>query len=265
MPFIFNKSLKPKEQDNQEQDQEQQNQEQQKQDQNQEQKGQEKKPQFNQIHNTTQGIDEKYKELLKYQYTPDEIRLYNPELAIQNHPLLKKPFPIRSKMAYAGIMQQIRPTNRYLLPGQLAVFGYANPKYKTELEYYDMTPLVLFLGIFRTKTGNIRELGLNLHYFPLFARTRMLYLCYDRFKPYWQHNFNFTFGRANQIMSYEAVKHIMKSNYHLNFGIKEYIPSLRGKTYLLPARLFSTAAMTEGRFSKATINQVMTYWRRFFK
>lgn len=215
------------------------------------------------LERTTLGDIRDFNDLVRYNYDPQEIKKYDPQTAIQNHPLMNKPFAIRSKLAYSGLIKELHPTKHYLLPGQLAMFGYAQPKYKEDLEYYDATPLTLFCGITRTKGGNIREIGLNLHYFPIFARTRILDITYTRFKPYWQKYFNDPSKKPNMLISWDSLKHIMKSNMHLAFGIKMYIPVLRGNTYLVPTRLFSTAAMTEGHFAKATINQVMRYWRHF--
>lgn len=215
------------------------------------------------IQQTTLGDIRSFNELVKYQFDLEEIKKYDAATAINNHPLARRPFAIRSKMAYSGLLHELTPSKKYLLPGQLAVFGYSQPKYKEELEYYDATPLTLFLGITRTADGNVREIGLNLHYFPIFARTQILNITYQKFKPYWEKFFNEPSNKPNMIISYSALKHIMKSNMHLAFGIKMYIPVLRSNTYLVPTRLFSTAAMTEGHFSKATIQEVMRYWRKF--
>ena len=64
-------------------------------------------------------------------------------------------------------------------------------------------------------------------------------------------------------ISYRKLKAIMKSNTKIGFGIKMYIPILRGATYLIPTRLLSTAFYTEGKFSKATLQQIFKFWRQF--
>ena len=51
-----------------------------------------------------------------YEYTDDEIDRYVLEDAINKHPLSRKPTNIRSKLAYKEILQQIKPTKKYLLP-----------------------------------------------------------------------------------------------------------------------------------------------------
>ena len=55
----------------------------------------------------------------------------------------------------------------------------------------------------------------------------------------------------------------MKRNTKIAFGIKMYIPVLRGATFVIPTRLFSTAFYTEGKFSKATLQQIFKFWRQF--
>lgn len=196
-------------------------------------------------------------------YTNDEINEYQLDEAINEHPLAKRPTTIRSKLAYKEILHNAKITKKYLLPGQVILFHYAEPKFKEELEYYDRTPFTLFLGITRTNEGNIREVGINLHYYPPFARARILAHTYNVFKPYFDKNFNEVTGKPNTFISYKRLKHIMKRNLKLAFGIKMYIPVLRQASWMIPTRLLSTAMYTEGHFSKATLQQVYHFWRQF--
>lgn len=196
-------------------------------------------------------------------YDPDEIKNYQLDEAINNHPLVKRPTAIRSKLAYKEIIHNTKPTKKYLLPGQVVLFHYAEPKFKEELEYYDRTPFTLFLGITRTKDGNIREVGLNLHYYPPFARARILNHTYEVFKPYFDKNFNDVTGKPNTFISYDRLKHLMRTNLKIAFGIKMYIPVLRQASWVIPTRLLSTAMYTEGHFSKASLQQIFHFWRQF--
>lgn len=196
-------------------------------------------------------------------YDPDEIKNYQLDEAINNHPLVKRPTAIRSKLAYKEIIHNTKPTKKYLLPGQVVLFHYAEPKFKEELEYYDRTPFTLFLGITRTKDGNIREVGLNLHYYPPFARARILNHTYEVFKPYFDKNFNEVTGKPNTFISYDRLKHLMRTNLKIAFGIKMYIPVLRQASWVIPTRLLSTAMYTEGHFSKASLQQIFHFWRQF--
>lgn len=212
---------------------------------------------------TTIGYSGTLKDIASRIYDPDEIKAYQLDEAINNHPLAKRPTAIRSKLAYKEILHNAKITKKYLLPGQVVLFHYAEPKYKEELEYYDKTPFTLFLGITRTNDGNIREIGLNLHYYPPFSRARILTHTYNVFKPYFDKNFNEVTGKPNTFISYDRLKHLMKANLKIAFGIKMYIPVLRQASWLIPTRLLSTAIFTEGHFSKATLQQIFHFWRQF--
>lgn len=211
----------------------------------------------------TLGYSGTLKEISSRIYDPEEIKIYQLDEAINNHPLAKRPTAIRSKLAYKEILHNAKLTKKYLLPGQVVLFHYAEPKYKEELEYYDKTPFTLFLGITRTNDGNIREVGLNLHYYPPFSRARILTHTYNVFKPYFDKNFNEVTGKPNTFISYDRLKHLMKANLKIAFGIKMYIPVLRQASWLIPTRLLSTAIYTEGHFSKATLQQIFHFWRQF--
>lgn len=202
-------------------------------------------------------------ELDRFIYDAESIENFRMDEAIQNHPLSRRPTNMRSKMAYSEIMKLIKPTTKYLLPGQIVVFGYSEPKFREELDYYDKTPFVIFLGITRTNEGNIREVGLNLHYYPPRIRSRILTTTYNVFKYHFQKHFNDTTDKPAGFINYKALKHIMRSNTKIGFGIKMYIPVLRGKSYVLPTRLLPTAFYTEGHFSKATLAQIQKYWRQY--
>lgn len=203
------------------------------------------------------------KEIDKKLYTDDEISEFDLNESINNHPLVKKPTNARSKYAYKELLTNIKPTNHYILPGQIAVFNYADPKFGETLPYYDMTPFVLSFGLFKTKDNTIREIGLNLHYYPPFTRARILVRVYNMFKPFFDKQFNQDIHKPNTVMSYNKLRHTLKTNDKIAFGIKEYIPALRTNTLIIPTRLLPTAFFTEGHFSKATLQQIFSFWRKF--
>ena len=183
--------------------------------------------------------------------------------SINEHPLAKRPTSIRSKLAYKEILRNLKPDKRYILPGQIVLFNYSQPKFKEELEYYDNYPFCISFGIMRTEDGNIRECMLNLHYYPPFTRARILQQVFTHFRPYFEKYFNEASTKPNTVMSYKMLKHLLKTNQKLAFGTKMYIPVLRGATFNIPARLLPTAFYTEGKFSKATLQQIFHFWRQF--
>jgi len=203
------------------------------------------------------------KEISKHIYTEDEIKAFRMDEAINEHPLKHRPTNIRSKLAYSEIMHNCKQTGKYLLPGQLCIFNYSEPKYKEELEYYDRTPFVLYFGLTRTDDGNIREVGINLHYYPPFTRARILNTSYEVFKNYFQQQFNDPVHKPNNFISWPKLKALMTRYNKIGFGVKMYIPVLRGNSYVIPTRMIPTACYTEGHFSKATLQQIFRFWRQF--
>ena len=199
----------------------------------------------------------------RFVYDAESIENFRMDEAISNHPLKHRPTNVRSKLAYSEIMKLCKPTTKYFLPGQVVLFGYDETKYKEELEYYDKTPLTLFCGITRTDDGVIREIGFNLHYYPPHIRARILNTTYEVFKSHFQKSFNDPQHKPAGFINYKALKHLLKRNAKISFGIKMYIPVLRCKSYVLPTRLLPTAFYTEGHFSNATLAQIQKFWRQY--
>ena len=86
---------------------------------------------------TTLGHIFNLKDLDRKIYSDDEIKSFRLDESINNHPLARKPTSIRSKLAYKEILRNLKPDKRYILPGQIVLFNYSQPKFKEELEYYD--------------------------------------------------------------------------------------------------------------------------------
>lgn len=218
---------------------------------------------LNRNQRTTLGDIRQIQNDSKRTFTDQEIDRYSLEQAINENALAKRPVNIRSKLAYKELLKNTQPTSKYLLPGQFAIFNYLEPKFKDTLEYYDKTPFVLFLGITRTEGGQIRELGLNLHYYPPHARSMIMESVYNTFRPHWERNFNNVEHRPNVVLDWKTVKGLIGNNAHIAFGVKQYIPFLRDNTRVIPARLLSTAFFTEGNFSKSTMQQIFRFWRQY--
>jgi hypothetical protein len=214
-------------------------------------------------HHSTPGASEYLRDIVNRVYGLDEIERFDIFEAIDDNPLSKKAGHVRSKLAYKYIMQNDYLSTKYLLPGQICCFTYNDPKTKDELEYWDKTPLTLFFGVFKTAEGNIREIGLNLHYFPPFTRKKVLDRVYNMFKSYFEKNFNEPSDKPNTLIDYQTLKHVLKRDSKIAFAVKEYVPSLRGLTYVIPAKMLPIAFYTEGHFSRATIQQVHAFWRQF--
>ena len=77
----------------------------------------------------------------------------------------------------------IEPSNKQkLLPGQLVMFNYFEPKTKEQLEYYDAMPCTIFFGTIKSKEGP-RVIGFNIHYYPPSIRFQIMDRIFDIFKP----------------------------------------------------------------------------------
>lgn len=217
------------------------------------------------VRKTTPGATQELQYIQNHIYSLDEIKEFDIGDAIDESALAAKTGHVRSKLAYKFIMENQNITAKYLLPGQVCMFSYNDPKTKDELEYWDKTPLTLFFGAFRTKNGDIREIGLNLHYYPPFTRRKILVKVYETFKSYFQKCFNHPQHKPNMLMDYQTLKHLIGRDSKIAFGVKEYVPMLRGITYVIPTKMLSIAFYTEGHFSRATIMQVQQFWRQFRK
>ena len=74
--------------------------------------------------------------------------------------------------------------------------------------------------------------------------------------------FNEVPNRVNKFVDYNTLKKLL-NKYGIGFGLRMYIPVLRGKTYILPTRMIPTLAYTEGHFNGATLGQIQRYWRKY--
>lgn len=212
---------------------------------------------------STIGIQQEIKRLATKIYDKDEIEDFRMDEAIKNNPLQHKSTNTRSRLAYQEIINNLNPTKKYMLPGQVCCFYYDEPKYKDELEYYDKTPLTVFIGLIRTKDNTIREVGVNLHYFPPFMRARVLNTLYELFKDHFQKCFNEPSNKPYKFISWKSLKGVFKRNAKIAFATKMYIPVLRGTTYIIPTRMLPIANFTEGHFAKKTLIQIQHFWRQF--
>lgn len=207
-------------------------------------------------------LNQKIEQIDQYLYQPEEIKKFRLDEAVNEHPLKRRPINMRSRIAYREILLNTKPTNKYLLPGQISIFNYPMPKTEEDLAYYDKTPMTVFFGLTRDKKNNIREVGINVHYFPPFARTRALNSIYEVFKQYYQMQFNEPIHKVNHYINWTVLKRLCKK-YKIGFAVKMYIPMLRRNTHIIPTRLLPTAIYTEGHFAKDVLTNIMTYWRHY--
>lgn len=147
-----------------------------------------------------------------------------------------------------------------ILPGTMIMFNYFTPKLQEELEYYDAMPCTIFFGSFKSSEGT-RVIGWNLHYYPPKLRFQIM----DKVFSIFRDHYTAIWGQgkpsiAAPSFSYSTLMAIFKSN-HLDFGIREYIPSLMHNVRPIPPEAFQKAVFTEGRFMKQTRERILKYWK----
>ena len=139
-------------------------------------------------------------------------------------------------------------SKNYIIPGQLILFKYLNPKTKEELEYYDASPCTIFFGIFNSKEGK-RVLGFNTHYFPPQIRYRIMDKIYEMYKPVYRKYFETGVPKELDGFDYHYLVDELE-RHNLSFAVRMYIPQLIGDVYIVPPKMWPTALLTEGWFKK---------------
>jgi len=146
-----------------------------------------------------------------------------------------------------------------IVPGQLVLFKYLNPKNQEELEYYDASPCTIFFGMFNSKEGK-RVLGFNIHYFPPQLRCNIMQQIYEMYRPVYRKYFETGVTRDLDAFDYSYLTDEL-SKHHLAFAVREYIPNLIGDTYIVPPKMWPVAMFTEGWFKKETRATIMAYFK----
>lgn len=181
---------------------------------------------------------------------------------IRSQKLYKSNVGVRDKVARQFLNENYEAKNaNSILPGQLVMFNYFEPKTKEELEYYDAMPVTIFFGVYNSSLGK-RVIGFNIHYYPPRMRYRILERVFEIYKPIYLKRFN---DPINKELTHFDYKWMMEQleKIGLDFGVRQYIPALCAKITPLPMEAWNAAAFTEGRFHKRTRAQILNYWRNW--
>ena len=183
---------------------------------------------------------------------------------VKKHPLYK--ISNRDKKARAMI-DEYREENKpklksknFIIPGQLVLFKYLNPKTKEELEYYDASPCTIFFGIFNSSQGK-RVLGFNVHYFPPLLRYKIMDEIFRMYRPVYKKYFETGLPKDLDAFDYKYLTDELERQ-NLSFAVRMYIPQLIGDTYIVPPKMWPTALMTEGWFKKETRAAIMNFFKK---
>lgn len=146
-----------------------------------------------------------------------------------------------------------------VMPGQLVMFNYFEPKTKEELEYYDAMPCTIFFGTMNTDDG-LRVIGFNIHYYPPRIRYQVMNRIFEIFKPMYLKSWNNPLTKEISYFNYKMlIQQLQKAK--LDFGIRMYIPKLMVSITPIPTSAWSKVVFTEGRFKKKTREAILKYWK----
>lgn len=150
-----------------------------------------------------------------------------------------------------------------IVPGQLIMFNYFEPKTKEDLEYYDAMPCTIFFNVVNTSQGK-RVLGFNIHYYPPKMRYQIMNKIFDIYRGVFVKYFTIPNKAGVDAFDYRIlVQQLDRAN--LEFGVRMYIPELIGDPYVITANKWQVAVFTEGNFKKKTRTQIMTFWSKWLK
>lgn len=159
------------------------------------------------------------------------------------------------------ITENYKPkTKGTVLPGQMIMFNYFEPKTKEELEFYDAMPCCLFFNTFNTKEGEKRVLAFNIHYYPPKIRYIIVDRIFSIFKPLYMKSWDEPLKNGMSYMQYKMLMEQLEDQ-GLAFGVREYIPNLMHSIRPIAPKDWNKVVFTEGKFRKRTREQILNYWQ----
>lgn len=150
-----------------------------------------------------------------------------------------------------------------MVPGQLVLFKYFEPKTREELEYYDAFPLTIYFNQVNTSQGR-RYLGFNIHYYPPKMRFKVMSKIFEIYKPVYSKYFQDGTTKEMDAFDYRYLMDALQKA-KLDFGVRMYIPELVAEARVIPPKYWQVAVFTEGWFKKRTREAIMKYWRNWKK
>lgn len=181
---------------------------------------------------------------------------------IKKSPLYKKPTPKRDEFARDFLNSHAIKLGRAsgkIVPGQLLLFQYFDPKTKEDLEYYDASPCTIFFGVYNAKEGK-RVIGFNIHYFPPRTRWIIMTEIFKIFKPIFMKYWETGITKEIDAFDYSYLMDELERQ-KLTFGVRQYDPKLIANIYNVPPNCFTAACYTEGWFKKQTREMIMNHWK----
>lgn len=183
---------------------------------------------------------------------------------IKKTPYYGKSVPESDTNARTFITEHVKAQGGgHIVPGQLILFEYFEPKTKEDLEYYDASPCTIFFNVINTEGGK-RVLGFNIHYYPPKMRQQVMNRIFEIYKPVYTKYFKSGAKSSVDAFDYRYLIGALEKA-GLGFGVRMYIPGLIGKVYKVPPQMWHVAVFTEGWFKKQTRTAIMNYWKQWLK
>jgi hypothetical protein len=180
---------------------------------------------------------------------------------IKHNPLYTKSTTNRDDIAREFLKDNTQNiAHSKIVPGQLLLFYYFEPKTKAELEYYDASPCTIFFGYYNSKQGK-RVIGFNIHYYPPRTRWIIMTEIFKVFKPVMMKYFEDGIIKEIDAFDYKYIMEELERK-KLAFGVRQYDPPLMTNIHNIAPNCWATACYTEGWFKKLTRDAVMKYWKQ---
>lgn len=201
----------------------------------------------------------------------EDIRLgrYSLKQHISRSSWLKKGTPAQEAIKWLYLTVFKNPKKYHhrkhlLYQGHLYAFEYFEPKFKKELEYFDMFPLVLSLGPTNTNLG-VRNVGLNLHFLPIKIRVLVLVQIFEFYRRLYRYRIIKEDDKKPVHIDYRyIVKKLAK--YGVEFCVRMYIPSRQRQIVKFPYKEWAKAIFIPSRgYKKIRANQLIKKWEEFLK
>jgi hypothetical protein len=159
----------------------------------------------------------------------------------------------KDELIYKGLLEA----------GRLYTFRYLRPKHESTLDYFDTNPLVICLGYYKAKNGEIVEKGINLHLLPKDIRysviSKIFSMYSDRYKG---EMYRATQGQAIKLEWQNIALPLMQ--YGAAFAFRSYIPRLRTEVVQFKYEDWDKAIFLPSLKYKGTnLDKLVMEWKKY--
>lgn len=150
--------------------------------------------------------------------------------------------------------------------GKIHTFAY-DPGTKDQMPYWDARPTIIMLDVRYTAAGQLVEVGLNINYFPLAIREKIITRVHSLYRGTISDRINarpFNAIQQGKIrMDISRIQTFAKS-YGASFGIKQYSPLRRRETSIVSYDEWKRIPfLNRERFAKIDRSGMDNEWQRY--